>query len=52
MLGRVMQKCGMIYEGTARQMCLCNCGMFDAVNYAILADDYNKRNIKNKEIDL
>jgi RimJ/RimL family protein N-acetyltransferase/enterochelin esterase-like enzyme len=40
--GRVMQKCGMVYEGTARQMCLCNCGMFDAVSYAILADDYIK----------
>ena len=40
--GKVMEKCGMIYEGTARQMCLCNCGMFDAVNYAILADDYIK----------
>jgi RimJ/RimL family protein N-acetyltransferase/enterochelin esterase-like enzyme len=38
--GKVMQKCGMIYEGTARQMCKCNNGMFDMVNYAILADDY------------
>jgi RimJ/RimL family protein N-acetyltransferase/enterochelin esterase-like enzyme len=38
--GKVMQKCGMAYEGTARQMCKCNNGMFDMVNYAILADDY------------
>lgn len=38
--GRVMQKCGMIYEGTTRQMCKCNNGMFDMVNYAVIADDY------------
>ena len=38
--GKVMQKCGMVYEGTARQMVMCNNGMFDMVNYAILANDY------------
>lgn len=38
--GRVMQKCGMNYEGTMRQACLCNRGVFDRVNYAILAEDY------------
>ena len=38
--GRVMQKCGMIYEGIMRQAVNCNNGMFDKVNYAILADDY------------
>ena len=38
--GKVMQKCGMTYEGTARQMCKCNNGMFDMVSYAILADEY------------
>ena len=38
--GKVMQKCGMVYEGTARQMCICNNGLFDKVNYAILAEDY------------
>lgn len=38
--GRVMKKCGMVYEGTMRQACKCNNGLFDQVNYAILADDY------------
>lgn len=38
--GKVMQKCGMIYEGTMRQACICNNGLFDMVNYAILAQDY------------
>ena len=33
-----MQKCGMLYEGTMRQACLCNRGIFDKVNYAILAE--------------
>lgn len=38
--GRVLQKCGMTYEGTMRQACLSNNGIFDKVNYAILACDY------------
>lgn len=38
--GRVMQKCGMIYEGTLRQACICNNGIFDKVCYAILSEDY------------
>jgi ribosomal-protein-alanine N-acetyltransferase len=37
--GRVMQKCGMIFEGFARQD---NAGRFDSINYAILAEDYRK----------
>lgn len=37
--GKVMRKCGMQYEGTARQGCICNGGVFDRVNYAILAED-------------
>ena len=41
--GKVMQKCGMTYEGTMRQALKCNNGLFDKVNYAILADEYNKR---------
>jgi RimJ/RimL family protein N-acetyltransferase/enterochelin esterase-like enzyme len=41
--GKVMQKCGMTYEGTARQMYKCNNGMYDLVNYAILAEDYCNR---------
>lgn len=40
--GKVMQKCGMTYEGTMRQACKCNCGIFDKVNYAILAEKYFK----------
>jgi [ribosomal protein S5]-alanine N-acetyltransferase len=40
--GKVMQKCGMTYEGTMRQACKCNNGLFDKVNYAILADEYFK----------
>ena len=41
--GKVMQKCGMTYEGTMRQAVKCNNGLFDTVNYAILAVDYFKR---------
>ncbi|MCI8387949.1 MAG: GNAT family N-acetyltransferase [Clostridiales bacterium] len=38
--GRVMQKSGMTYEGTLRQACVCNNGIYDKVCYAILAEDY------------
>jgi ribosomal-protein-alanine N-acetyltransferase len=38
--GKVMQKCGMIYEGTMRQAVKQNNCLFDKVNYAILADEY------------
>ena len=38
--GKVMQKCGMIYEGTMRQALNKNGGLLDKVNYAILSDDY------------
>lgn len=38
--GRVMQKCGMIYEGTMRQAIKQNNGLFDKVNYAILSENY------------
>lgn len=38
--GKVMLKCGMTYEGTMRQGCKCNNGIFDKVNYGILASDY------------
>ena len=51
--GKVMQKCGMIYEGTARQMAKCNNGVFDMVNYAILASDYfNNKPINTTAIGL
>jgi len=38
--GKVMQKCGMTYEGIMRQAFKCNNGLFDRVNYAVLANDY------------
>lgn len=46
--GKVMQKCGMVYEGTAHQVCKCNNGMFDAVKYAILAKDFDR----NEKLDM
>lgn len=44
--GRVMQKCGMVYEGTLRQAGKCNHGIIDVVCYSMLASDY-----KNKAAD-
>lgn len=44
--GRMMAKCGMRYEGTMREACICNCGVFDKVNYAILAEDYRSQKDK------
>ncbi len=45
--GKVMQKCGLVYEGTFRQKCKCNNGIFNMVSYAILASDYfNTEDIK------
>lgn len=41
--GRVMQKCGMTYEGTLRQADWNNRGIVDACMYSILAQDYFKR---------
>ena len=43
--GEVMKKCGMVYEGTQRQACVCNNGLFDKVMYAILAEDYFGRKV-------
>jgi len=44
--GEVMKKCGMIDESTMRQATKCHGGLFDKVNYAILADEYfNTRHI-------
>ena len=37
--GRVMQKCGMVYEGTLRRAGKCNRGIIDMVCYSILASD-------------
>ena len=41
--GRVMQKCGLIYEGTLRQADWNNKGIADACVYAVLRSDYNKQ---------
>lgn len=40
--GRVMQKCGLAYEGTLRQGTRSNQGITDTCVYAILAEDYYK----------
>lgn len=40
--GKVMQKSGMINEGTMHQAFKCNNGLFDKVNYAVIAEDYSK----------
>ena len=41
--GKVMAKCGMLYEGTMRQDDVNNQGVCDAAYYAILAEDYFKK---------
>lgn len=40
--GKVMQKCGLIYEGTLRQADWNNKGIVDACIYGILASDYRR----------
>lgn len=40
--GRVMQKCGMVYEGTTRQSDRNNQGIVDASIYSVLASEYKK----------
>ena len=40
--GRVMKKCGMLYEGTLRQADYSNKGIVDACVYGLLAQDYFK----------
>ncbi len=41
--GRVMQKCGMTYEGTRRQADVSNRGIVDACMYAILRSEWLQR---------
>ena len=41
--GKVMEKCGLIYEGTLRNADWNNRGIVDAKMYAILASDYYNR---------
>lgn len=40
--GKVMQKCGLIYEGTKRKSDWNNTGICDTVYYGILKEDFNK----------
>ncbi len=40
--GKVMQKCGLNYEGTLRKADWSNQGIVDASFYALLAEDYKK----------
>ncbi len=41
--GRVMQKCGMTYEGTLRQAARGNDGVVDICHYSILASEWRAR---------
>lgn len=41
--GKVMEKCGLIYEGTLRQALRNNRGVVDIAIYSILSSDYNTR---------
>ncbi len=38
--GKVMKKCGLIYEGTLRQKGFCNAGVGDLVYYGMLKEEY------------
>lgn len=44
--GRVMKKCGMVYEGTARQYGWNNQGVCDICSYAVLREDWEAVNKK------
>ena len=41
--GKVMEKCGLTYEGTLRKADWSNRGIVDACMYALLAEDYYKK---------
>lgn len=41
--GRVMKKCGLIYEGTLRKADWSNKGIVDACMYGLLAEDYFRK---------
>ena len=49
--GRVMQKCGMTYEGTRRQADLSNRGIVDACMYAILLPEWLERQPQSQKIN-
>ena len=38
--GKVMEKCGLVYEGRHRQAAVSNQGRYDAIIHAMLRDDY------------
>lgn len=41
--GKVMKKCGLLYEGTHRQAGISNQGIIDVSYYALLREDYLRR---------
>ena len=43
--GKVMEKCGLVYEGTLRHADWSNKGIVDACMYSLLAEDYFKREL-------
>ena len=47
--GKVMQKCGLKYEGTLRQSDYSNQGLCDAAWYSILREDYFNGKFKTEE---
>ena len=50
--GKVMKKCGMLYEGTLRQADYSNKGIVDACVCGLLAQDYFKNQTKNNTISV
>ena len=48
--GKVLIKSGFRYEGTSRQSDWNNQGIYDAVNYAMLAEDYLSSNIQKSSV--
>jgi ribosomal-protein-alanine N-acetyltransferase len=47
--GKVMEKCGLRYEGTMRQADKNNQGICDYCEYGIIADDYFKNKIRREK---
>ena len=47
--GKVMQKCGMVYQQTIPQGCRCNAGVFDRVEYLLTAEEYFRQK-KNAQL--
>lgn len=41
--GKVMEKCGLTYEGTLRKQAISNQGLVDACMYSILKSEYDER---------